>query len=173
MKCDKCDLIFENEDLLKTHKHYHCQVIPLHFATAKSDELDTHDINTNLKCDIGLCQLEFPSVEDLVNHIQVKHKDIFKDLSAIHSCEECKSSFKTKSTFLLHMSEHHSPKMCQQCELTFPSKQDLKHHMHEIHLKCIVCQISCGSLKELKNHKKTAHKNSNVVYKQFTPVHAP
>lgn len=129
-------------------------------------KIDVSDIT----CEI--CNEPFPSFDEILNHLYVKHKlEYDKDVDmAIEeyrlvdlTCLVCGEKFAYFGYLVSHVNNTHPKKclICDKCEQKFNKQRDLFSHIKNYHreggYQCEVCPQSFSSLNILRKHKNNRH----------------
>jgi len=138
LKCDKCEYVAKNLQLLKIHQHVH-------------QELTDADA---VECE--KCRKKCPSKLSLAKHISQVHSELrFK-------CDEFNCSYVAKTITLLkdHQGTHDKFFRCDICAKTFAKKQQLTEHIEIKHegsdrFKCHICNKRLTTKQSLHKHLQT------------------
>ncbi|XP_063899034.1 zinc finger protein 208 isoform X1 [Helicoverpa armigera] len=125
---------------------------------------------SNISCEI--CTEPFPSFDEVVTHLFVKHKleyDKGVDMAIEEyklvdlSCIGCEEKFTYFGYLVSHVNNNH-PKnclICDKCNQKFNKKRDLFSHMKNYHreggYQCELCPQTFSSLNILRKHRNNRH----------------
>uniref|UniRef100_A0A2H1VCI6 SFRICE_008916 n=1 Tax=Spodoptera frugiperda TaxID=7108 RepID=A0A2H1VCI6_SPOFR len=125
---------------------------------------------SNISCEV--CSEPFPSFDEVVTHLFVKHKlEYDKNVEmAIEeyklvdlSCIGCEEKFTYFGYLVSHVNTNH-PKnclICDKCNQKFNKKRDLFSHMKNYHreggYQCELCPQTFSSLNILRKHRNNRH----------------
>ncbi|CAK1587590.1 unnamed protein product [Parnassius mnemosyne] len=133
--------------------------------------------NMEIKIDISdirchVCDEPFPTIAEVVNHLNVKHKlEYDKDVEmaieeyqlADLKCLSCDEKFSYFGYLVSHVNNNH-PKnclICDNCSQKFNKKRDLFSHMKNYHreggYRCDLCPQKFTSLNILRKHRNNRH----------------
>ncbi|XP_028041254.1 zinc finger protein 26-like isoform X2 [Bombyx mandarina] len=168
--CSK-DIAEYNELRKHTKSHGDCSIKDHSLKVLKGGH------NMEIKIDVSdvaceICGEPFPSLEEIINHLYVKHK-LEYDRGVEMSIEEyrlvdmgclvCGEKFAFFGYLVSHVNNTH-PKnclLCDKCNQKFNKKRDLFSHMKNYHreggYQCEVCPQSFSSLNILRKHKINRH----------------
>ena len=115
--CHKCGKSFSKKESLRKHKQ-------------------NHPNETKLACD--LCDLDFKTKIELVNHVKRKHvnKKLIDNNLTEYRCENCKISFLSDETLKKHIMRSHKEDNkldCDECDYQTFSFQFLEKHVQITH----------------------------------------
>ncbi|EFA10480.2 PR domain zinc finger protein 10 isoform X1 [Tribolium castaneum] len=143
-KCDKCELVFNSEPLLKIHNYLH--------------DSDSSDEQTNHVC--PNCQKKFPTQRQLVTHVAT-HALTKKPETETFKCPVCHKMFAMRERLRRHMLVHGSddskPLQCKTCNKRFVNNSALAGHI-KTHLvgkkifECPICKENFDHVLKLKLH---------------------
>ena len=109
IECEKCDVEFCDEDVMKTHIQ------------------KNHELDSSFKC--HNCDQRYTNSETLKRHNETDHQ-----MSPRYFCKECDTNFPQMLTLENHIRRIHNSKFgCQPCEQNFVDENSLMNHMNEDH----------------------------------------
>uniref|UniRef100_A0A2A4J0Z8 C2H2-type domain-containing protein n=1 Tax=Heliothis virescens TaxID=7102 RepID=A0A2A4J0Z8_HELVI len=127
---------------------------------------DTEETMALLRCD--LCQKHFPNPAEWVRHIQSTHTESelaisnnsappkrhnrFTEGAQNKSCTQCKKTFPSHASMLIHMRTHtgERPFVCGLCNKGFNVKSNLLRHLRTLHDQLISpAQVDEGEEEEV------------------------
>ncbi|XP_026743953.1 PR domain zinc finger protein 5-like isoform X1 [Trichoplusia ni] len=133
--------------------------------------------NMEIKIDISditceICSEPFPSLDEIVTHLFVKHKleydktvemaiEEYKLIDL--SCNGCDEKFTYFGYLVSHVNNNHPKKclICDKCNQKFNKKRDLFSHMKNYHreggYQCEMCPQVFNSLNILRKHRNNRH----------------
>nr|CAD7443319.1 unnamed protein product [Timema bartmani] len=134
LKCQFCDIQFENSNQLNEHKKIHSNIFiecpvcskMVHKVTGLKKHFSLHrDLNLHV---CFICGQVLPNETELKSHKFLHHKE------KNHLCETCGKAFKYKFCLSNHMKTHlgdvHRQKFkCGFCGLCISNRVNLKHHI--------------------------------------------
>ncbi len=194
IKCEKCDLWFNNKLQMKEHistrhktktkprpRHawHTCETCSECFTSEKAfrkHNLDEHKIVKPFKCGTESCGKTFKTKGELRSHSTTHYEH------RLFSCTLCDGSYKTQQLLKLHQNVHkpnrNIPCDIAGCTKTFKTKAGLYFHKRNIHfpkpkVTCPYCKKSLLNKMVLKNHVNLVHAgtatsvNCETCNKQF------
>ncbi|KAF5308498.1 hypothetical protein FQR65_LT06163 [Abscondita terminalis] len=172
--CQKCDMVFESEVLLKEHKMQHkitsddviqvCEDCDKEFIN--EEELNQHLCKKNDKmqtqkgCKCPLCYKIFASLDRIQKHMLVHGSEESKPLK----CETCNKRFLNNSALTCHLKTHSVDKKifeCPMCKESFDHVLQLKVHVPR---HCIDGKYTCP-------HCKKVFKEYSIIRKHIRAFH--
>ena len=171
-KCELCDKVFEQEDLLSHHK----VVFHKYTNLRRNPKRQSTRIEEKKSFECGVCNVSFLSNVSLTLHLKSRRHEIAKQnkskngksapLEAGEVVEILDDDDDNDEIELLDVEEIHK---CDICKETFHEKKRLVDHKAEVHGdKVLEKHFQCGSCEErfaddleLKNHIKSEHSNQN------------
>ena len=174
-----CKRSFARSSSLKSHiegrhskngKPFKCNICKRTFVAKNSlnHHINTQHTSTRTLYKCKECEKEFMVMEEYKIHVIYSHV-------LIHDCKKCDKRFFIRDLLTVHESIHNSiaPFICSLCDedfktdfLAYKAHTDL--YTREASLKCIICKIGFGSMKNYINHsksecKKILENESNVI----------
>jgi len=163
-KCDTCDRVFAQKNLLIKHmrkhtgeKPYDCHLCPKSFAQLDYliSHTRTHTGEKPFQC--TQCEKAFASNQNLTAHMKFHSGDYPL------VCLTCGKAFPLEQSvkFAKHVKNHTIPKpnKCAQCPKAFKDKYMLALHMRvhtgEKPYQCMLCDKAYQTKQNLHNHQKT------------------
>ena len=156
VKCDECDLFFQEIETLKSH-------------------MQTEHFNFKFECRV--CQKGFTQKTNLYHHIK-SHDGVPEGESQMESptqtnaaltssvCKKCNKDFPNEQKLSHHMNMEHldnPPYICQHCEETFETSEDKQEHVSNIHqFNCMECDHQATTNKYLIRHIQLAHQVETI-----------
>ena len=169
LKCEKCQRIFRNENVLKKHD--------LHCNKTVTTNAELKPKNDMTKCEI--CQKNF--LKKFINiHMETMHsghqEPTPKEKSSEITCTKCKEILPNVKLLERHMYTFHQSKICHICDKKFQDHESLENHLAKDHTEknednepqqkpkppaevkqkssfsCEKCHKPFQYLKSLKNH---------------------
>ena len=143
-KCNKCNVIFNNDYSLKLHKDYHLIDYNILPKKQKKPLRVKHNskIEGQLKC--NACKLIYLDKFSLIKHSVLKHTINLPLYECPIKC--CRKIFKYKAKWLTHLLNHAESQKpnCQVCGLTFITfdllKEHFKYSCYNKSCKCFNCK---------------------------------
>ncbi|XP_013188876.1 zinc finger protein 83-like isoform X1 [Amyelois transitella] len=162
----------------------YCSTILSNYTQFRS-HLKIHTSLKKFKCIQSECECFYDTVESLLNHISLSHKN------PTYSCYICVKSFDSLENIAVHYQNHNTLKVdavesklykCSQCDATFKRPEKLSlHRLTESHKKiCLHCNKTFASDKRLRLHLQIHRKlksfkcdlcNSSFLMKKYLTSH--
>ncbi|CAL8106883.1 unnamed protein product [Orchesella dallaii] len=104
MKCSTCGMLCYGPEKLRQHMESHVESDPLAICNDETiDPLAICNGETIEPTMCSKCNLEFTTMPDLMEHLQVDH-----DVSGLYKCVYCPCSMKTEAALQSHFMKYHS-----------------------------------------------------------------
>lgn len=167
-RCFYCYDVFHHQDELKSHQMLHDDAEIVEAMNKFWDSAVYVDVS-DLNC--KLCSNTFDSMDDLIDHLMVKHKISYnKDVVSFQSfklaelsCTICNLTFINFAMLLVHTTskhQHSEDRLCDVCGRTFKPHQ-IKMHLANEHrskvVKCTLCDENL-SVHARRTHMVRVHK---------------
>nr|XP_021182013.2 zinc finger and BTB domain-containing protein 17 isoform X1 [Helicoverpa armigera]XP_021182014.2 zinc finger and BTB domain-containing protein 17 isoform X1 [Helicoverpa armigera] len=168
LACELCAEVFTVPAAWVRHVQAHARGDAQHARKRKlrSASDDTEETMALLRCD--LCQKHFPNPAEWVRHIQSTHTESelaisnnsappkrhnrFTEGAQNKSCSQCKKTFPSHASMLIHMRTHtgERPFVCGLCNKGFNVKSNLLRHLRTLHDQLISpAQVEEGDEEEV------------------------
>lgn len=177
-ECKQCNVTYQEENQLVQHikedhtdkrNYCHCglmfedvEILEAHLREDKCESL------TDLSC--KYCKHDYPSVEELGEHMREKHE-----------CPICRKSYSKSSTLKVHLQSHNDENtfICKICGNGFKAENYLRKHVKAIHTishhKCPSCPLEFQNKVKfeyhLRSHDPSKQFNCSQCNKTFLQMH--
>jgi len=179
--CSRCDMLFENNELLKSHMQEHnngpSDPCPHCNKTFSNDgNLIRHIRSHDRRRSCTECSKTFFSEDAYKKHLERHSKRSEKvstsnskvlsandDAENLFVCNECGKKFRTKNILLYHMCSHvQKPYGCCNCGSKFKHSTSLQNHIashpiEDVMLKCMLCDEQFAQCFDVEKHVLSLH----------------
>ena len=152
VKCDYCDVAFEKRYEISEHYKINHPGQPIL-------------IKGYQKYNCAVCEEVFFLAKNRKKHMEQCHPEM-KDQPEVFHCQPCNKTFKTNSSYIGHIKQHHKPVNCDICMKQMSCEYTLRHHRVRVHgiedgaFFCPICpksKVVFFSDRLLKMHMKNKH----------------
>ena len=152
VKCDYCDVAFEKRYEISEHYKINHPGQPIL-------------IKGYQKYNCAVCEEVFFLAKNRKKHMEQCHPEM-KDQPEVFHCQPCNKTFKTNSSYIGHIKQHHKPVNCDICMKQMSCEYTLRQHRVRVHgiedgaFFCPICpksKVVFFSDRLLKMHMKNKH----------------
>lgn len=176
-KCSTCDKRFVARGDFNRHVKSHdddlycCNTCQEVYTLHEDLEMHYQMSESCLEVICTECNVEFPCVSDLRNHLQSYAVSSSPEdpSAAVYICNFCQRGYHVHSSFLEHRPTHVSEKTkkCSHCDSTFNTRERLTTHVKLVHgvsttYPCVQCGKVFNESVHLKRHTKTVHSKETI-----------
>lgn len=162
-KLEGCEALVYDLNLEWNRLDLHCAYCA-RFGSKSEMNLHIALFHGNLVCPID--RQEFGrGLSYFVNHMKIKHPELFGEVSLTFTCPHCKTAeFQQKELMMKHSLTCHAKGFsCYHCPKKFALERQLKHHLASVNgiknHKCPECEKSFTSRTELNVHTRSHTKD--------------
>ena len=173
-QCELCKKSFADKGNMKVHvrfvhnfdKQFKCTKCLATFKAKQNLDIHTKSKHLNEKLKCKLCEKDFTSPGNLLNHEENVHEKIKP-----FNCDKCQKSFRKGSVLKEHINRVHmklKPYKCDICEKYFSTKTEVDDHkakLHNTRKRCTFCDERFSIKQVLDKHVKTIHLENNHLFK--------
>ncbi len=157
-KCNKCNKLFDNESLLKTHMDTICSTVELVKVSLNNEPTPANSDN------------DFNEIIDVENNNEIKQTNSTSRKRSF-ICNECGIQVKSQSELnkhMLHMHQDSASKgeqqyKCPQCHMSFHDISSRNRHEKEHSglkpFRCYICSYEFTRASNLRSHLLKVHPN--------------